>query len=144
MNSVGINCFPVDSESLEVNGLNIYNAIVGTVLYNNTSGEASNVLLSDSVANYTYIEVFYCDNNGNGYSSVKVYQANGKNIDLSIVEAGGTLGYTYIRRTGYDISTTSIVPQTANMGYALITGNTVSTTTGTNYLRIVRVVGYKL
>ena len=142
LNSIGINCFPKDNESLEISGLNVYDAIVGKVLYN-SSGEAGTISLNDSVANYTYIEIFYTDNNGNGNSSVKVYQANGKNVDLSTIEAGGTTGYTYIRRTGYDISTNSITPQTSNMGYVLIDGSTVSTVTGTNYLRITRVIGYK-
>ena len=140
--STGFNCFPADDQSVEIDGVNILKAIQGEVLFQNNSGEAGTVTLSDTVENYAYIEIFYCDNNGNGYSSTKVYYPQNKDVDLSIVE-GTANSNTLIRRTSYTISGTSITPDTSRDGYVQISGTTVSTLgIGTNYLRITRVVGH--
>lgn len=140
--STGFNCFPEDDESVEINGINIITALQGVTLFDDTSGEDDTVSLSDSAANYAYIEIFYCDNNMNGYSSTKVYSPNGKDVDLSIIE-GTANSNTLIRRTSYTISGTSITPDTSRDGYVQISGTTVSTLgIGTNYLRIVKVIGH--
>lgn len=52
-----------------------------TVLYNNESGSNQTIALSDSAANYDYIEIYYIINDGyNGY--VKVFNPNGKTVML--------------------------------------------------------------
>lgn len=140
--SVGFNCFPSDDQSVEIDGINIITALQGVTLFNDASGEAGTVSLSDSAANYPYIEIFYCDNNGNGHSSTKVYDPNGEDVDLSIIE-GSSNGNTLIRRTSYVISGTSMTPSTSAAGYVQISGSTVSTLgIGTNYLRITKVIGH--
>lgn len=112
-------------------------------LYNNSDGNAGTVALSYSSANYAYLEIFFMDNTSNGHSSVKVYSPNGKKIDLSIVEASdATALRTYIRRSLYTISGSTITPSPDVSGFVLIDGNSVSHTTSVNYLRITRVVGY--
>lgn len=140
--STGFNCFPTDEKSVEILGLNVYKALHGEVLFTDDNGQAGTITLSDSAANYAYIEIFYCDNNKNGYSSTKVYAPNGKDVDLSIIE-GTANSNTLIRRTSYTISGTSMTPDTSRDGYVQISGSTVSTLgIGTNYLRIVKVIGH--
>ena len=58
----------------------------GTILYENNNGITETVTLSETAANFNYLEIFYKDANGNGeYSSAKVFKSNGKNVALSIL-----------------------------------------------------------
>lgn len=114
-----------------------------TMLYSSTSGTIGTVTLSYSAANYTYLEIFYMDNNSNGHNSVRIYSPNGKKIDLSLIEpSDSTASRTYIRRSLYTISGTSLIPTASVCGYVQIDSGTVSHVTGTNYLKIIRVLGY--
>jgi hypothetical protein len=141
--STGINCFPKDNNSFEVSGINILKAILGEELYNDSNGSDGIISLSDDVTNYTYIDIFYTDNNNNGHSFIRVYNPNNKSLDLSIVEASdSTAGRTYIRRTTYEISNQTLTPNTLSAGYVLVDSTSVSTTSGTNFIKINRVVGY--
>lgn len=125
-----------------------YSASEGVVLYNNSSGTNGQVTLSESAEKFSYLEIFFTDNNGKNGGYTKVYSSNGKTICLSIIEAASSTT-TYIRRTNYAIRTTYIFPinsssisSSATAGYTLLSGTTLSHTTGTNYIKIIRVVGY--
>lgn len=138
LNSVGINCFPSKSNDIVVNG----KSLLPVVLF--TGNDLTPVTLSDSVANYTYIEIFYVDNNSAGFNSTRIYNPNGKTVDLSIIEpSDSTANRTYIRRTAFAISGNTITPNTSTSGYVLIDGTNVSTTNGANYIAIQRVLGYE-
>ena len=52
-----------------------------TVLYNNESGSTQTITLSDSAANYDYLEIYFATNDGNS-NYVKVTNPNGKNVVL--------------------------------------------------------------
>lgn len=137
--SLGINCFPADQESLEVNGLNILNKILGTELYNNTTGSNSAITLSESAADFTYLEIFY-RNNDNYYNSTKIYQPNGKiaYLDADYPYTSGE-GYSYAKKTSVQISGTSITP----INYAELTiMPTGANIQNKNNIYITRVVGY--
>lgn len=113
------------------------------VLFDNENGAAGAITLSQPASEFKYLEIYFEDNNLNGAGYTKVYNPDGKEVDLSIVEATPT-DMTYIRRTSYSISDTTITP--ISMGYlnfGATTGTSVSVSTGTNYLRITRVVGIK-
>lgn len=58
---------------------NIYSA---KSLYENTSGSNGTITLSESVANFTYIEIFYFNKKYGTYSSVQVYSPNNKKVNL--------------------------------------------------------------
>ena len=138
LNSVGINCFPSRANDIFVNG----KSLLPVTLYN-SGASAGTIQLSDSAANYSYLEIFFTDNNNNGNGSIKIESPNGKYADLSLIEQGGTNKYTYIRRTEYLISGTSITPETSNAGFVLIVDNAVNqTTAGTNYIQITKVLGW--
>ena len=73
-----------------------YNEFAPTTLYNNASGSNTSIVLSDSVANYTYIEIFYGWGDGTtfGLSSEKIYDPSGKKANLKITALNN--GYIYI------------------------------------------------
>lgn len=137
--SVGINCFPQDSESIEVSGTNILQKLLGTELYTNTTGSNSAITLSESAANFTYLEIFY-RNNDNYYSSTKIYEPDGKTayLDADYPYTTGE-GYSYAKKTSVQISGTSITP----INYAEITirpnGASIQ---NSNNIYITKVIGY--
>ena len=137
--SLGINCFPADQESLEVNDLNILNKILGTELYNNTTGSNNAITLSESADNFTYLEIFY-RNNDNYYNSTKIYQPNGKiaYLDADYPYTSGE-GYSYAKKTSVQISGTSITPINYVELTIMPTGASIQ---NKNNIYITRVVGY--
>lgn len=132
-NSVGINCFPANDESLEVNGY----IVGGIVLAENTQSTAS-VKLIDSASNYKYLEIYYCDND-NTYNCVKVYEPNGKNVLLSI-QYPYQNGVTYIKSCLISISGKQITP--VNYSSITIRSGQAPTIANSNYCYIRKVIGY--
>ncbi len=115
--------------------------IEGTVLYDNATGTTGNVTLSETSANFSYLEIFYKDESSN-YSSVKVYSPNGKKISLQTMKcATGSIQF-YMKLV--TISGTTISSGTAD-GYTQIfnAGSSAGYNNSLNYILITRVVGYK-
>lgn len=115
-----------------------------------TSGTIQKTLSSgDSIDNYKYLEIFYTDNNSNGHNSVKVSSPNGRQVDLGLIEvADSTPTRTYIRRTMYEIigdgNTLTITPNSIARGYVQIDDTSIiRTATDKNYIKIIKVLGYK-
>lgn len=110
------------------------------VLYDNTSGSSSTITLSESAANFTYIEIFFTDNKDKTGGYTKVYSPDGKTVCLSIVEASGNT-ITYIRRAIYDVSGTTLTPSKGN--YLTMSSATLShNATASNLIKIIRVIGH--
>ena len=131
--SFGVNCFPKHDKSLEVNGV----CLSGKVLYNNASGTAGTVTLSDSAENYTYLEIFYRSYGDNACGSVKVFSPNGKLVHL------GTIHYI----ADYDYAKFALVSVSGSMitfsqNYQITLKNNGSTYSSENAIFITRVVGY--
>ena len=112
------------------------------VLYDNPSGTTDNITLSESAGNFSHIEVFYVDNNGRSNKSVKVYSPQLKNIELSCIEPApdNSPPRTYIRTSLWIINGTSITHDRST--FTAIYGTTV-TVENAQYIRILRVVGYR-
>lgn len=107
------------------------------VLFNGSSN--SKITLSQSAASFNYLEIFFTDNNGKGGGYTKVYNPDGQTVILNIMEAASTI---YSRQTAYTISGTAITPDTVAASYFRITSaGAVSTSIGTNYIKITRVLG---
>lgn len=132
-NSFGVNCFPKYKNSLEVSGV----CISGQVLYDNASGTAGAVTLSDSVANYTYIEIFYRSSGDNACGSVKVYRPNGKLVHLGTIHY--IADYDYAKFALVNVSGTTI---TFSQNYQITLKNNGATYSAENAIFITRVVGY--
>lgn len=107
------------------------------VLFSGSSSDT--ITLSQSAANFAYLEIFFTDNNGEKGGYTKLHSPYNAVIDLWIVEAGGNTD-TYIRRTYYTLSDNILTPDTTTAGYAKI-ASAVSHTVGTNYIKITRVLG---
>ena len=111
------------------------------VLYTNDEGDNGNITLSDSVANYTYIEIFYKSSDKH-YGSTKIFSPNGKRADLfSFATTGSTL---YIKSKCVSISGVSISNvSSTSYGETNISSSTTSFANN-NLLYITRVIGYKV
>ncbi len=133
----------VDFLKLQVNGQDVVTNISGleTELYYDQAGTNSTILLSDSAANYTYIEIFYYATNF--YKSDKIYLPNGKKASLSVNSyyATGNDLYQYFYTKIIDISGTSITVE-KNTELRIL-NNSVNNHTTNNNIYITRVVGIK-
>ena len=105
-------------------------------LYNNTSGTLGQVNLSETSANFTYIEIFFKQQEYTPiYSSVKVYAPNGKQVSLvSIQSSNGGAG---IVSAYVSISGTTITKSDYNIFW------TNGGNSHTDKIYITRVIGYK-
>lgn len=109
-----------------------------TTLYENSTGATGTVTLSDSSANYDYIEIFFTDNN-NAYNSVKVPNANDKYVSLTCYWVGASSNALYINSKIISISGTSITV------YRYIQANFEGSwsKSAVNNIKIYKVMGYK-
>lgn len=116
---------------------------VGVSLYDNTTGTTGTVTLSQTAANFNYLEIYYRKNNNytsaSAYSSVKVYSPNNKKVDLvwGAVEGSTTNQVQFAVKT---ISGTQITHN--NAGYVNFEASSWSRSTNTNEIYIVKVLGY--
>ncbi len=115
-----------------INGRNVHSC---KNLYNNISGTSGTVTLSETSANYAYIDITYA------YGSVKterVYNPNGKQVCLEHThyENNTTIGYFKIM----SINGTTISVNTSNIGGINTWNNTCNTD---NVIKILKVDGYK-
>lgn len=133
LSSMGVNCFPKYNNSLEVNGV----CFSGQVLYNSASGTAETVNLSDSVENYTYLEIFYRSSGDNACGSVKVFSPNGKLVHLGTIHY--IADYDYAKFALVSVSKSMI---TFSQNYQIISKSNGSTYSAENAIFITRVVGY--
>lgn len=113
-------------------------------LYNNASGSNGTITLSQSAANFDYLEIFYKDNNGNGHTSSRVYNPNGASPALSINSSftTGSMIYTETRNRKVLISGTTISTVNTNYAYMITGGSALPTHTHENHVYIYKVVGY--
>jgi hypothetical protein len=109
----------------------------GQLLYNNSSGTQSTVTLSDTSANYDYLNIYFRqDDNAQGFS--RVYAPDGKLAIFCLYNyASGTM---YWKMAQVSISGTSITWVANRTGWAY--GSSTLTVTSDNKIWIVRVEGY--
>ncbi len=109
-----------------------------TLLYENTSGSNSNITLSESAANFTYIDIFY-RNQDNYHGFVRVYSPNGKAALLPGISSYGA--ETYFSNKNVRIQGTSI-NNVYHSGF-YIQNNAVGGSSNSNDIYITRVEGWK-
>jgi hypothetical protein len=115
-------------------------ALEGTVLFSSDTGTTSTVTLSESAANFTYLEIYY-KIAGYECGCIKLYSPNGKKATLSqTYYLTGTTARTWSELI--TISGTSISRGTLCL--TEFSGSTVKTSTNTStHFTITRVVGIK-
>lgn len=120
-----------------INGAPVYTE---TILYTGSSGNT--IALNDRADNFTYLEIYFTDNNGNGEGYVKIFEPQGKQVHLQLIETN-SYGSFYIRHTNYLIDGATITPMSGKHGYSYYSGSAWSNGGNNNYLRITRVVGLR-
>ena len=117
-----------------------YNYNQGVVLYDNSSGSNGTITLSETSANFNYLEIFFRADSDTAFTSVKVHSPNGKNAMLinAIINTSGNYEGVFLRITKVNISGTTITPNKTGQLYG---GGYAHSDTNRNY--ITRVVGYK-
>lgn len=108
------------------------------VLYNNSSGTTGTVTLSESVANFKYIEIFTKDDNSR-YDYTKVFEPNNKEVEL--IGCYINKDCTNLKHTMVKIVDKTITP--IQFKDTLVYNPSSSDYGGLNYIKIVRVCGYK-
>ena len=110
-------------------------------LYDNNSGTTGTVTLSESVANFSYLEIAYTKN-GQIYSTGKIPSPNQKKIHLQIGQWFGSVNSVQMGYEACIVSGTSITRGTYYF-MNTSTGGGVSAGNGTNDIAIIKVTGYR-
>lgn len=108
------------------------------VLYDNSTGSRETITLSASSSYYSYIEIFYFYG-GSYFSSVKVYNPNGKKVNMVGAMVNQSSLAVYLSATTANINGTTIAP-TYYGEYTVTSGSWAFTE---NRIFITRVVGYR-
>lgn len=130
-------------------GKKLLELIRGKVLFESTDGvENQTITLSESVANYSYIDIVYSQGapSGKGYATQRIYSPNNQRANMTICD-GITDGYMAIYTLTITISTNKInfvngkgisihEPDASNALYA-------GGWAGNNQMKIYKVIGYK-
>ena len=113
-----------------------------TELFTNVSGTAGTITLNESAANFTYLELFYHDNNNVGHKSIRVHSPNGKAV--SLMSAEPTIGDSikmYIRSSAWHIYGNKLIPGNNNPGGSSV-GNNICVTAALTHPDKVTVTDY--
>lgn len=110
-------------------------------LYDNPSGSKTNITMSDSSANYSYLEVFFTVDTSNSCESVKIYNPNGKVLNLLSSYDNGT--YLYHWTENASISGDTITRGTQARWRIATSGNSTRTTGSQVSIYITKIVGYR-
>jgi hypothetical protein len=150
----GLPVFAILEDGIEVNGDTTINGDITisgvfnaeTVLYDDATGSGTSVTLSETSANFTYIEIFYRDNDS-VFGSQKVYSPDGKKVALIIINLSDTASRTYFKSGQATISGTGISFSNSGFGYngesTMTATSTVAAPVNNPRIYITRVVGYR-
>ena len=99
---------------------------------------ATSITLSASAADYSYLRIIYT-NNAELYSSVEVYQPNGKSVVLSILTGSQTGTSTiWLKGSTWQISGTSMT-KVAEKTLDIANGGAANNVAATNQIHVLRV-----
>lgn len=109
-------------------------------LFDNINGTQSTITLSDSSANYYFLEIYF-KNNDNAYCMSAVYEPNGKTACINTMNVEPP--YVYFKSAYVAISGSTITFTASKNGNAYASNGSTVTLSSNNQISIVRVVGYK-
>lgn len=125
-----------------------YVSALPKVLFNNTSGTTGNVTLSETSANFTYLEIYFGlvneDSGGTYYTtmkSTKIYAPNGKKTNLEGLTYHENVTIAQLGIVTITISGTSLTRGTER--YINVPNNSNPTIGTQTKIKIYRVVGYR-
>lgn len=145
---------PIDSGNLKKMEENTQTAITelekeltAKVLFENLSGTTDKVTLSETAANFNYLEIFYkrystAGEYGMAHKSVKINNPNGKYVVLNMNYPGGDILQVYGELI--EINGTSINRYSGNLMFGInITAGQIPQHEKTTNFLIEKVIGYK-
>lgn len=138
------NIIPIIENSLDsdstVNGASVHavNTLKPVILYESTMGTSGDVQLNDDVVNYKYLEIYVVTNNTIEISCNKISLDTVVSTLITLVNYEGAI-YRYAE---YNINENNnkLELQSKYGYYEFISGTSL---TNQNYLKVVKVVGYK-
>ena len=110
-----------------------------TTLYDNTAGTTGSVALSDSAANYNYLEIYYTKSNSR-VGCTKVHSPNGKYAQLIWQIQLSNTSVQFLTKS-VNINAKNIT--VANQNVTNLSSGSSPTISNGNELYIVKVIGYK-
>lgn len=115
--------------------------VKSVILFENSEGSNETITLSETSANFSYIEIYYFAGYCGGYT--KISAPNGKTISISTVE--GTASETAMFRSKYTVSGVTVAPDTSCCGYTTLAfSGSVTGGSGENLIYITKIVGYRV
>lgn len=114
--------------------------LIGEVLFSSASGTEGDITLSNSLANYSYIDIEYF-NTENVYNTTRIYSPNGKLIGLETIFDNPPSSRHYMISIVYSLSGTSMTVQTTSLQTRLTNNAAVVISTGA--IKVSKVIGYK-
>jgi len=112
------------------------------ILYESSEGSASTITLNDSVANYSYIEIYYRTNDGWGFKGSQKINAGFNGAVTSLRYEHIFSGTYYVKFAEISFNNKQIVFYD-NRQYYYSNGSTITDNGSGNYIYILKVVGYK-
>lgn len=125
-----------DQIDAQINNLKAYS------LYDNTSGSNGEITLSDSCANYSYIEILFMQNQSI-YNSVKVYNPNNKEVSLMAIAPDVSNSVIWFQTRVVKPSGNKISTVTNKYGQIALASGSGNAYSGQNFIYITKVIGYK-
>lgn len=121
----------IEADEIELDGK--INIVYGDVLYDNESGTTGTVTLSETAANFNYMEIYYLDVD-NRISSTKISEPNNRDVRISIIQGSSQI---FICTSALKINGINIT-QDQNNRYG-----SFSQIVSRNNMKIIKVVGFK-
>lgn len=122
---------------------NYLNGKLGIELYDDDTGSSGTITLSDDITNYSYLEIYGYEVNGQSqvYTKYDVSSEKAINLFSTLVLQTGNL----IRVTAqlYTASGNTLTPSSVSTGHANIYNKTVNEQNATGDIRITKVIGIK-
>ncbi len=114
----------------------------GYSLYHNSSGTQSTVVLSDNISNYSLITIHFKDDGG--VSNSVTFLADGLSaVNLTSVTIGYGSAKSYNKNVQLNFTQNTITWNQNKALFIFKSGETPTSEMGSNYLKIIKVVGYK-
>ena len=119
-----------------------YEKLIAIELFNNPDGASRDIELSDSLANYEYIEVYYTNPTFDIFDSSRIDNPNGKQTSLkvSMRYSDGGAYYTYFRDVSFNENK---ITNLYGGYYAVKVDGSIEYFNNNNYISITKVLGYK-
>ena len=137
LRSLGVNCFPAGNGTIEIDGTKVE---LPYVLYEDNTGTQGDVTLSDTLANYEYIDIIGMQ--GSCYSTTRIYNPNGIEFSISFRNMYDS---THIHNVVKNYQGNGNKIEVLRGAYSVDTvGGTLGTIgASTSIINIKKVVGYK-